>query len=364
MVRQKRIRKFKLKLLAAAGIFLLAAVLLTAAIIVFKVLHSSGESASEEAAFIDSSEGSGGTTGNQSADSYLNGHEGSGEESEGIVYGDGSSGFLPEGAEGDYLDDGGEELPEELEDLSEALSSEEAHEIHGDDDSSQDQNSSVSGDAVQFGRPEKVYLTFDDGPSIYTGKILDILKEYGVHATFFVCGTGDRDERLRPLYRRIVEEGHTLGMHSYSHVYSEVYSSVEAFQDDLDKIRNLIYNEAGVAPKYYRFPGGSGNTVSSLPISMFIPILYSQGIEYYDWNVYSGDASSKSPNRAVIARNTLDGVDRTQTAVVLLHDTGAKRTTVEALPEILSGLKERNLEVLPFDNDTPPLHQFVMAEGE
>ena len=211
---------------------------------------------------------------------------------------------------------------------------------------------------------EKVYVTFDDGPSVYTGEILDILKEYGVHATFFVCGTGDRDESLRPFYKRIVDEGHTIGMHSYSHVYSKVYGDLDMFQYDLDKIRNLIYNETGVVPKFYRFPGGSGNTIAALPMVDYISVLYSQGMEYYDWNVYGGDSSGNGLSSADIVKNTLDGVDRRDTAVILLHDTGSKKNTVEALPGILDGLKQRGMDIRAIDDDTPPFHQFNETEPE
>ncbi len=205
---------------------------------------------------------------------------------------------------------------------------------------------------------KKVYLTFDDGPSVYTGEILDILKEHGAKATFFVCGTGDQDENLRPYYKRIVEEGHAIGMHSYSHVYSEVYYSAESFEYDLDKIRNLIYNETGVAAQCYRFPGGSGNSVAEHDMDTYIPILYASGLEYYDWNVYGGDASSKPITAQHIVENTLSGVDSVDEAVVVLHDTGAKKATVEALPEILDGLKERGCVLLTFDENPPVLHQY------
>ncbi|MDE6608589.1 MAG: polysaccharide deacetylase family protein [Lachnospiraceae bacterium] len=76
---------------------------------------------------------------------------------------------------------------------------------------------------IESVKMRKVYLTFDDGPSVYTGEILDILKEYDVKATFFVVGK--EGEKYEELYKRIVEEGHTLGMHSYSHKYSEIYET-------------------------------------------------------------------------------------------------------------------------------------------
>ncbi len=205
---------------------------------------------------------------------------------------------------------------------------------------------------------KKVYLSFDDGPSVYTAEILDILKEYDAKATFFVCGTGDTEESLRPLYKRITEEGHTIGMHSYSHVYNDLYYSAESFEYDLDKIRNLIYNETGVATVFYRFPGGSGNTVSTHEMSEYIPVLYAGGIEYYDWNVYPGDASGGALSSSEIRDNTLNGVDNVDCAVVVLHDTGAKKSTVEALPGILEGLRERDCEILPFDEATPVIHQY------
>ena len=107
---------------------------------------------------------------------------------------------------------------------------------------------------------KRIYLTFDDGPSRNTDKILDILKEYDVKATFFVVGKTD-EESVRA-YQRIVAEGHTLAMHSYSHKYSEIYASKESFEQDLRQLQEYLYQITGVWPRFYRFPGGSSNTVS------------------------------------------------------------------------------------------------------
>ena len=103
----------------------------------------------------------------------------------------------------------------------------------------------------------RVYLTFDDGPSSNTDKILDILNEYGVKATFFVCG----NERYMEEYQRIADEGHTLGMHSYSHKFREIYQSTEAFVDDMNRLHDYLYEVTGVDSKIIRFPGGSSNTI-------------------------------------------------------------------------------------------------------
>ena len=126
----------------------------------------------------------------------------------------------------------------------------------------------VSGDAVSGsssvvsestpvpqGLGKKVYLTFDDGPGPNTKKILDILKKNDIKATFFV--TGKTDDFSKEIYKRIIDEGHTLGMHSYSHVYEEIYASEKAFTQDLDKIYEYLHDVTGVYPKFYRFPGGS-----------------------------------------------------------------------------------------------------------
>lgn len=203
----------------------------------------------------------------------------------------------------------------------------------------------------------KVYLTFDDGPSIRTPEILDILDEYEVKATFFVNGPASDNPDLEPLYKRIVEEGNAIGMHSYSHKYKDIYSSEEAFETDLDKIHTLIYNETGIDTKLYRFPGGSGNTVSRLPMETFADVLHDRGYEYYDWNIYPGDRTGKSYPKDEIVSGVLDNIDEFRTAIVLLHDSDNHVSTVEALPEIIEGLKERDVEFCVIDATTPVIQQ-------
>ena len=104
-----------------------------------------------------------------------------------------------------------------------------------------------------------VYLTFDDGPSENTKKIMDILAKYNAKATFFVTG---RNQKYNYLIKDAYNAGHTIGLHTYSHDYQTVYSSVEAYFDDLNKVGQMVKNEIGFVPHYIRFPGGSSNTVS------------------------------------------------------------------------------------------------------
>lgn len=202
--------------------------------------------------------------------------------------------------------------------------------------------------------PKKVYLTFDDGPSVNTEKILNILDSYGVKGNFFVVGTNS--ENLKKMYKRIVDEGHVLGMHSYSHKYSEVYRSKDAFVEDLDKISELIYEETGMRPTIYRFPGGSSNNVSRVPMSELIEILNERGITYYDWNVLSGDATNPILPTQDIIDNSLKNIGYYEEAMILFHDLSNKTTTVEALPQIIEALLERGITIAPI-NDTTMLIQ-------
>ena len=201
----------------------------------------------------------------------------------------------------------------------------------------------------------KVYLTFDDGPSIYTNEILDILNQYNVKATFFVVGreSNNTEEALR----RIVEEGHTLGMHSYSHKYRELYESMDSFAEDFEKVRDYIYQATGVESVCYRFPGGSSNTVSEIDMHDFIDYLDSQGVEYYDWNVDAGDGGGKRLSTAALLENCTDSIDSRETSIVLLHDSAEKPTTVEALPGIIENLLARpDTVILPITENTRPVH--------
>ncbi|MBO4375416.1 MAG: polysaccharide deacetylase [Lachnospiraceae bacterium] len=223
--------------------------------------------------------------------------------------------------------------------------------VTGEDDPGQ-VTVSFSDDSVK-----KAYLTFDDGPSVNTGKILDILKQYNVKATFFVCGTVDGNENLRNLYKRIVDEGHTIAMHSYSHRYGTLYASAKSFEDDLDKIHSLIYNETGVDARLYRFPGGSGNTVSKHDMNDFIRILHDRGYEYQDWNVYPGNSEGTSIPADRIVSGILEKVRDNDSSIILLHDTGAKNTTVEALPQVIEGLQKMDIRLLPMSENTPLVQQ-------
>ena len=196
----------------------------------------------------------------------------------------------------------------------------------------------------------KVYLTFDDGPSSNTVQILDILKKYDIKATFFVIG--QESEEAKALYKRIVDEGHTLAMHSYSHKYKALYSSLESFQEDFSKIQNYLYEVTGQECLFYRFPGGSSNHVSKTDMTQFIHYLNEQGITYFDWNVSSGDATSRAYTPKELVENVMTDVVKYKTSVVLMHDAQAKVSTVKALEPMIEALQGMGAEILPIDENT------------
>lgn len=199
------------------------------------------------------------------------------------------------------------------------------------------------GDSPPPSRGEVAYLTFDDGPSPRTEEILDILKEYQVPATFFVIGNDSSFGRS--MYRRMVEEGHALGNHTYTHNYSRVYQSPRDFMEDLYRLEDFLAEVVGVRPDIMRFPGGS-RSASALEVAGYdvigdiIPRLQEEGYTYFDWNVSAGDSASPPPSREELVDNVLGGARGKKEIVVLFHDSPDKENTVKALPEIIQGLKD------------------------
>lgn len=207
-------------------------------------------------------------------------------------------------------------------------------------------------DSVYNPSEKTAYLTFDDGPSERTKEILDVLDEYGVKATFFVIG--NKNQENANLYKDIVDRGHTLGMHSQTHMYNKIYASRESFLEDYSQLFKTIVNETGQQPVLFRFPGGSNNaymqrngTFSSIKEEM-----ETRGFTYYDWNVSAEDARYKYISANDITWNVLDGARSKNLAVVLMHDSANKQTTVEALPAIIEGLKAEGFAI---DKLTPAL---------
>jgi peptidoglycan-N-acetylglucosamine deacetylase len=193
--------------------------------------------------------------------------------------------------------------------------------------------------------PGKIaYLTFDDGPSRSTPRILAALREQGVKATFFVVGKVS--EESKALYRQMAEEGHALGNHTYSHDYRKIYSSVEAFRQDVERLNDLLEETAGVRPTILRFPGGSNNHLSRKSggrqiMPNIAREMSKSGYQYFDWNVSSTDAAAPVQDKEMIIYSVKANSDNKNEIIILMHDMDAKTTTVEALPEVIRYLKEQ-----------------------
>ncbi len=207
--------------------------------------------------------------------------------------------------------------------------------------------------------PKKVFLTFDDGPSGNTPKILNILNANAAKASFFVLGS------CAEKYPDIVKSEYNNGMavlnHSYSHSYS-MYKSLETCKADFDKSHAVIRSILGIEPSgFIRFPGGSDNKVSKSDVMSCIRNDFiSNGINYVDWNVSSGDAEAVKVPAEVIKNNVIKQMAHKNLGVILMHDAGAKTTTVDALPSILNYLKEQGYTFRTFNDITSSeLNQMV-----
>ena len=202
-----------------------------------------------------------------------------------------------------------------------------------------------------------IYLTFDDGPSPNTPRIISILNSYGIKATFFVKNTS-----YNGYMKDIVDNGNVIAFHSYTHDYKKIYSSDEAFYQDLQDISDLVYLQTGVRSNIMRFPGGGSNTVSK-KYNPGIMTRLTQGVAergyvYYDWNCSSGDAVKNTVPKDTIVANCKK-VPAAKNVIVLLHDTEAKGTTVEALPEIIEYYQSCGYTFSTITADTPPVHHKV-----
>lgn len=199
-----------------------------------------------------------------------------------------------------------------------------------------------------------IYLTFDDGPGKYTDRLLDILAKYNVKATFFVTYNGNPD-----LITRMANEGHVVAMHTASHDYYSIYASEEAYLNDLYSIQSLIRAKTGQNCTLFRFPGGSGNTVSNYNpgiMTRLTQLLTDMGYTYFDWNVDSGDAVGAGSAKEILY-NVVSGVEGRQTSVVLQHD--IYEASVEATELIIQWALANGYTFKTLSSNGPVIHHNV-----
>ena len=195
------------------------------------------------------------------------------------------------------------------------------------------------------------FLTFDDGTSYNTLKILDIVKANNIKATFFVVGTQilNGGSASKEAIQRIVDEGHVLAIHAYEHEYSKIYSSAEAYFEDFNKIADLLYEMTGFKPNIVRLPSGTasarsfcGKYAGSTDVYYdIISKLYADGYTVIDWNVDTVDYTT-STGVDKIVENAVSGAKTRlsreyKAAVILMHDTA---DTVSALQRVIDGVED------------------------
>lgn len=203
-----------------------------------------------------------------------------------------------------------------------------------------------------------VYLTFDDGPSKNTGRVLDILDQYGAKATFFVTG---HEPDYRSSIKDAYDRGHSIGLHSMTHDYDKIYVSEEAFFADLEQVGEVVKEQIGFVPYLTRFPGGASNTISANYctgiMSALVEDVPARGYQFYDWNVTSADASGNNvPAETIVQSSCVEGYTN---IMLLFHDAATKTTTVDALPQIIEFYQERGYEFRAIDRESFVCHHGV-----
>lgn len=175
-------------------------------------------------------------------------------------------------------------------------------------------------------------------------------------ATFFI--TAQQPDYF-PMIKKVYDEGHTVGLHSYTHEYDQVYASVDAYFDDLEKIGEVAKEQLGFVPCFIRFPGGASNSISKKYSAGIMTQLTQQvldkGYQYYDWNVSSGDGGTVTADQ-IIAQSETDEYTK---VMLLFHDTEAKESTIQALPTVMEYYKNLGYSFKAIDRESLVVHHSV-----
>lgn len=201
------------------------------------------------------------------------------------------------------------------------------------------------------GNNKIIYLTFDDGPSDpITGKVLDILKTNNVKATFFVIG--NQINGLEDVLKRIHVEGHSIGLHTYTHKFKRIYSNNASFIKEMDQCQFEINKIIGVSPTIIRFPGGSKKHLTY----GLLNTLHNHNFKIYDWNMETLDGINPKLSPYKIYKDATNNSENLSTIILLLHCDYMHKNTCIALPKIIKYYKDQGYKFEPITNDTPELY--------
>jgi len=201
-----------------------------------------------------------------------------------------------------------------------------------------------------------IYLTFDDGPCEYTARVLDTLAAYDAKATFFIVGSQTPYLDMLP---RIQEEGHSIGIHCYSHNYELLYRSTESFFEDFMAARQIVYEKTGTYAQLSRFPGSS-RTASYVAkrleggYAQLEEMLHNMGVRCYDWNVQPETIENGAEGTYL---NFINTVGRFDVPITLQHDT--RLYSVAALESMLQWGTENGYSFRSLDCTVPEVHFYT-----
>lgn len=200
-------------------------------------------------------------------------------------------------------------------------------------------------------KPKTAYLTFDDGPSDTTKEVLKILNQNQIHATFFVIGNCITKSKEK-LVRSMIQQGHLIGIHTYSHECQEIYRSVDAYLKDFDLAYEKLLQVTGKKPSLFRFPGGSINDFNRTIYRKLIAEMERRGFCYYDWNVSAEDSVGR-PTATSILKNIFHNLTLYDEPVILMHDSSTNQLTAQLLPQIIKRIRQKGYTFDTLNHRTP-----------
>ncbi|MGU8403509.1 polysaccharide deacetylase family protein [Clostridium perfringens] len=203
------------------------------------------------------------------------------------------------------------------------------------------------------GEGKYVFLTFDDGPSNSTEKILNILKDKDVHGTFFVLGSSiEKDSKRQEYLKEELKSGNAIANHSYSHDFKKLYPGnklkIDSFMDEFNKTNDIMQSILGgeFDCKVLRMPGGYGTRkyYKDPSLKEFDDTLQENGIINVDWNALDGDAEGKPYSTEEMLNYVKKTSKGKNHVVILMHDAAGKEKTVEILPQIIDYYKNEGYD--------------------
>lgn len=199
-----------------------------------------------------------------------------------------------------------------------------------------------------------IYLTFDDGPGGKTTiKILDTLKKESVPGTFFIIG--DQIDRQEDIILRMKNEGHSIGLHSFSHDRNILYRSSDDFISEMEKVQKRLYEVTGENYYILRFPFGCNNMTYKLTSNM-VDAIHASNFKIYDWTQDTLDGANPNSSPSTILKRAISEKD---TVILLMHCARNNKNSADALPSIIKYYKDHGYTFKKITPETKEIYKFI-----